>query len=325
MSNCNSIRLSAAIALLFVTTAVSAQSQNDAVVAENSTAKITRTEFEAEIQRIPSDLRGDLLASNKRVGDLLAQMLLRKSLANQAKSEKLDAIPVNAARVTNEAERVLAQLRVMQVEEVASAAFDAKRAANVARAREIYLADRERYRVPEEISASHILFDTKKHSNEEARKLAADARARIVAGADFNVVAKELSQDPSARENGGSLGWFPREKMDAAFSRGAFALKQTGDISEPVQSSFGWHIIRLEGRHPSRIKPFDEVQDEIVASLRKTYVDQQRDIILNAIRNDPATAINDPEVKNLLDRLSAPPAAEQAAKRDAPTPAKASN
>jgi peptidyl-prolyl cis-trans isomerase C len=279
---------------------------DDPVVAENSSTKITWVEFEAELQRIPAEMRAEFVASKKRVGDLLVQMLLRKTLAAQAKSEKLDADPINAARVSNEADRVLAQLRIAQVDEAAGAAFDAKRAPQIARARELYLADRDRYRAPEEVSASHILFDAKKHSSEEARKLASEARAKIVAGADFNALAKQVSEDPSAQENSGRLGWFTRERMDAAFSRAAFALKQPGDVSEPVQSSFGWHIIRLDDRRPARVRPFEEVQDEIVANLRKVYVEQQREAVLAPIRSDPKTAINDAEVKALVEHTMAP-------------------
>jgi len=279
---------------------------DDPVVAQNSSVKITRAEFEAELQRIPPEMRSEFIASNKRVGDLLLQMLLRKTLASQAKREKLDADPVNAARVSNEADRVLAQLRITQIDEAASAEFEAKHASQVARARELYLADRDRYRAPEEISASHILFDTKKHSNDEARKLAADARARVLAGADFNVVAKEISEDPSAEQNSGRLGWFTRERMDAAFSRAAFALKQPGDVSEPVQSAFGWHVIRLDDRRAARVRPFEEVQDEILASLKKTYVEQKREALLGPIRSDPQNAINDAEVKSLVEHTMAP-------------------
>ena len=279
---------------------------DDAAVAQNSVTTITRAEFEAELLRIPPEMRAEFVASNKRVGDLLFQMLLRKTLASQAKAAKLDADPVSAARVTNEVERMLAQLRVAEVEEKATAEFEAKRASQIARARELYVADRDRYRAPEEVSASHILFDSKKHSSEEARKLAIDARARIVAGADFNAVAKQLSEDPSAQENAGRLGWFTPERMDAAFSRAAFALKQTGDVSEPVQSAFGWHIIRLDDRRPPRTRTFEEVQDEIVAGLKKAYVDQQREKVLGAIRGDPKNAINDSEVKSIVEHTMTP-------------------
>src|SRR6266480_2063575 len=194
-----------ALIALFVSAAFGAESllESQQMLAQNSSVKVTRAEFEAEIQRIPVELRAEFLMSNKRVGDLLVQMLLRKTLAAQAKGEKLDADPVNAARVSNEADRVLAQLRIAQVEEAASATFEAKRASQIARARELYAVDRDRYRAPEEISASHILFDIKKHSIDEARKLAVETRAKIVSGADFNALAKQISEDPSAKENAG--------------------------------------------------------------------------------------------------------------------------
>jgi peptidyl-prolyl cis-trans isomerase C len=313
-----------ALAAFFVTTVFGAESPSDSqqTMAQNSSVKVTRAEFEAEIQRIPAELRAEFLMSNKRVGDLLVQMLLRKTLAAQARGEKLDADPVNAARVSNETDRALAQLRIARVEEIADAAFEAKRASYIARAREIYTVDRDHYRAPDEISASHIFFDTKKHSSDEARKLAVEAHAKIVSGADFNATAKQVSEDPSAKENSGRLGWFTRDRMDPAFSRAAFALKKPGDVSDPVQSAFGWHIIRLDERRAPRIRSFEEVQDEIVASLKTTYINEQREAVLNTVRSDPATAINDSAVKALLDQtMTAPQHSHTPADKGSSSPA----
>jgi peptidyl-prolyl cis-trans isomerase C len=295
-----------AVAVGLAQAAVGAESDPGTTpIARNSTVTITRTEFQGEILRIPSEMRGEFLASPKRVGDLIFQMLLRKTLASQARAEKLDQPPINAARVANEADRVLAQFRVAAIEEAASGAFEVKRAGYVARAREIYSADRDRYRLPEEVSASHILFDLKKHSDEEAKRLAQEARAKVASGADFNTLAKQISEDPSAEQNAGRLGWFTRERMDPAFSKAAFALKAAGDLSEPVQSKFGWHIIRLDDRRAARIRPFDDVRDDIVAGLKKKFVDEQRDAAVSAIRNDSATAIEDAEVKAMLEGIAA--------------------
>ena len=282
-------------------------------VARNSAVTITRTEFQGEILRIPPEMRAEFIASPKRVGDLLTQMLVRKTLASQARGEKLDQQPVNAARITNEIDRVLAQLRLAAVEDAASQAFEAKRAGYVARARELYAADQNRYRLPDEVSASHILFDQKKHTAEDAKRLAQEARAKVASGADFNVLAKQVSEDPSAEQNAGRLGWFTRERMDPAFSKAAFALKAAGDVSEPVQSAFGWHIIRLDDRRASRIRPFDEVRDNIVAGLKKKFVDERRDAVMVAIRDDPANAIEDAEVKAMLDNIAAEPVHSQSA------------
>jgi peptidyl-prolyl cis-trans isomerase D len=70
---------------------------------------------------------------------------------------------------------------------------------------------------------------------------------RVIGGEDFAEVAKEVSQDNSAA-NGGDLGWFGKGRMVKPFEEAAFKLKNIGDISQPVQSTFGWHIIKLTGR-----------------------------------------------------------------------------
>ncbi len=279
----------------------------DVVLAKNGATQVTSLEFEAELQRIPAEMRAEFVSGNKRVGDLLLQILLRKTLALQARAAKLDQDPLEAARMRGEVDKVLAQLRLTSIEEAAAAEFDAKRDTYVARANELYTVDKQRYRAPEEVSASHILFDTKKHTSDEAKALAEAARARVVAGANFNTVAKEVSEDPSAKENDGKLGYFTRQRMDPAFSKSAFGLKQVGDVSEPVQSSFGWHVIRLDGRKEPRVKSFDEVRDEIVEGLKKRYVDDKRELAVNAVRNDPATSIEDPQVKATVDRIAATP------------------
>src|SRR4030095_8212457 len=116
--------------------------------------------------------------------------------------------------------------------------------------------DRKSFTTPEQVSATHILFDTKKRSSDEAKKLAQDTRAKIAAGADMGKLAKELSDDASAQNNG-ALGWFAKKDMDPAFGEAAFALKNTGDVSEPVLSQFGWHIIRLDGRGPAALRTLD--------------------------------------------------------------------
>ena len=157
----------------------------------------------------------------------------------------------------------LAQLFVEDVERQAAAQFDAEQARYEARARELYLVDRAKYETPETITATHILFDTKSRDSAAARALAVDARAKIVAGADMGMLALEQSDDPSARSNKGALDWFARKQMDPAFADAAFALKVPGELSQPVQSQFGWHVIRLDGRRPATMPDYDKVRETI--------------------------------------------------------------
>lgn len=121
------------------------------------------------------------------------------------------------------------------------------------------------------VRARHILVETE----DEAKEI----KAELDAGKDFADIAKEKSKDPGSGAEGGDLGWFTKEQMVPEFAEAAFAL-DVGDVSEPVKSDFGWHIIKVEEK---RDKPgFDEVEDQLYEMLVRQ---KQRDIILG-LRNE---------------------------------------
>jgi peptidyl-prolyl cis-trans isomerase C len=103
----------------------------------------------------------------------------------------------------------------------------------------------------EEVHARHILLPTE----DEAKA----ALARVKGGEDFAKVATELSKDPAG--DGGDLGWFTKDRMVPEFADAAFKL-QPGQISDPVKSQFGWHIIKLEDRRMRTFPPFAELKDQ---------------------------------------------------------------
>jgi parvulin-like peptidyl-prolyl isomerase len=276
------------------------ESDGDRVLAENATVKVYRSEYDAELLKLPADIRPGFANSPSRVGELLDRMLVQKTLAARAREAKLDGVRQNATRLRLEADRTLAQIYIADIEEQAGREFDAKLAQYEARAREIYVVDRKKYEIPERIAASHILFSLEKHSKDEAQKLALEARAKVLAGANFNQLAKEISEDPSAARNGGKLELFQRAEMDPAFADAAFALKKKGDVSAPVLSSFGWHIIRLDDRQPGRVRSFDEVRATMLADLRKKQVEEKREALLSSVRHDPTLKVNMEAVDSLI-------------------------
>ena len=277
-------------------------SASDPILVENSVAAIRRSDYEAEVNRLPADIRPGFANSERRVNDLLRRMLLERTLAAQARAEKLDQLPLVATRLALEIDRLYAQIKVAQIEEAAGAEFDAKRSAWEPRAKETYTIDRKKYESPEMLQASHILFTTRSRSSDEARKLAADARARVVGGADFNAVAKEVSEDGS-KVSGGRLDWFARAEVDRAFADAAFGLRSVGDVSEPVQSQFGWHVIRLDGRKPPAPRAYDDVRESIMAELRQKYVNDQRDAAVGKLRADPTIRANAEAIDALVIRV----------------------
>ena len=283
----------------------------DEVLAENASVKLTRSDYEADLLRVPPELRGEFAANPKRLTMLLNSLIVDKTLAKEARDAGLDRDPEVSARLALEIDRFLAQVMMAKVDREAAAEFDAKREQFVATARETYLLHKDQYMTQEEVSASHILFDPAKHGGSDgALALAKETRAKIAAGADFAKLAAELSDDPSARTNGGELGWFDGKKMDPAFSKAAFALAKPGDLSEPVQSSFGWHIIRLDGRRSPKQLSFDQASKRIMAELKQRYIQEKRDAKLTSITHDPQMKVNQAAVDALVVKLPAVPRIE---------------
>lgn len=118
---------------------------------------------------------------------------------------------------------------------------------------------------PERVRARHILFMAQegvtKEQDEAARAKAVDVIAQLKKGKDFAALAK-LSDDKGSGAQGGELGWFTRGQMVPPFEEAVFALK-SGEISEPVRTAFGWHVIKLEAREAQRTRALDEVRGEI--------------------------------------------------------------
>ena len=133
-----------------------------------------------------------------------------------------------------------------------------------------YDAHTDDYRHPEEVRARHILFKVAPNASEAdkaaARTQAEDVLAKAKAGADFAELAKQYSQDSTA-SNGGDLGRFGHGVMTPAFETAAFAL-QPGQISDVVETQFGFHIIKLEEKVPEHVEPLDSARAAIVSALQ---------------------------------------------------------
>ena len=135
---------------------------------------------------------------------------------------------------------------------------------------------REEYDAGKEVEASHILVEDFETAQEVIEK--------INAGEDFAELAGQYSQDPGSGAAGGSLGYFERGRMVPEFEQAAFNL-EVGEISEPVQSQFGYHIIKVTDRKPFE-EDFEEVKDELEELLARRQArpleEVQRELLENA-------------------------------------------
>jgi peptidyl-prolyl cis-trans isomerase D len=139
----------------------------------------------------------------------------------------------------------------------------------------------ETYRVPEQVDVRHILVKTK----EEADKI----KKELDAGGKFEALAKKYSQDPGSKDTGGLYSGVERGKMVPEFDAAAFSLP-IGKVSDPVKTSFGYHILRVDAHHQPRVKPLNEVKPELEQSIKAEKAAGQADSLANAIVTEARTS-----------------------------------
>jgi peptidyl-prolyl cis-trans isomerase C len=267
----------------------------DAVLARVDGIEIRESDLEAEIRRLPDELRAVPAPMLRPL--LLDQIITQKAIVAAARARGLDRDAEVIARVRRAEEETLQQallLREVQpllTEEALRARFEREQAG---RPQE------------EEIRARHILLATEA----EARSALAEVRRP---GADFAEVARRRSTDPGAR-NGGDLGFFKRGDMIAEFEQAAFALRP-GEISpQPVRTQFGWHVIRLEERRAVPAASFEESREQLRQAAFEEGVNAAVERIRGAARIERLDGGAAPRPPSLLDN-AAPPAPQAPQRR----------
>jgi peptidyl-prolyl cis-trans isomerase C len=156
-----------------------------------------------------------------------------------------------------------------------------------------------------EVHARHILFRAPA-SDEKASKEAEDrikaVIVRLKKGEDFAKVAAEVTEDPSGKANGGDLGFFTKEQMVPEFSEAAFKL-ENGQISDPVKTQFGWHVIKVEEKRVKQPPKFEDVKSQI-----ENFV----------VRKAQAELVTKLRADAKIERLDKPAKTDEPAKKDAP-------
>jgi peptidyl-prolyl cis-trans isomerase C len=264
----------------------------DTVVATIGDATIT----EADLTFAAQDLAQEIsqMPPQERRPFLLRVLIDMKLMAQAAREQGIDQEPLFQQRVSYLEDQALRReyftdvIAAKVTPEAVQALYDE------------FVAD---FQPEDEIRASHILVETQ----EEAEALVAE----LEGGADFAALASEHSIDPGAA-NGGDLGFFSRGMMVQPFEEAAFALTEPGDISEPVQTQFGWHIIKLEERRPSEPPTMQQLAPQLQQQVLVNAFDEAVDELMAGVTVD----ITDPE-------LAAAVEAQKAAEEAATAPAEA--
>jgi peptidyl-prolyl cis-trans isomerase C len=231
--------------------------------------QVTAADILSEVNKMNPAVRQDFFKEPQNVQQVTNNLLVRRILAAEAQKEKLDNDLVVQAGMAVAKDRVLSDARLNQMDK----ANEPNEKAIEAYARNKYQANFEKFQVPAQSRASHILIEKK---DDNSIKEAQELLAKIKGGAKFEDLAKEFSKDPGSAARGGDLGFFGEGRMVKPFEDAVKALGKPGDISDVVESQFGFHIIRLEERQAKTTRSFEEVKPQLMAESRSELLSQKR-------------------------------------------------
>jgi len=249
---------------------------NGADITEDD-VKLAQSELGPNLGSVPAD---------QRTVVLVEYITENRLMAAAADKEGLGSDPTLPARADYYKARALKDLYFEK--KVAGAVTDAD-------AKAVY--DKQVAAIPpvEEVRASHILVEKKED---------ADAiEAQLKAGGDFAAIAKEKSKDSGSGAQGGDLGYFSKGQMVKPFEDAAWGMK-VGAVSDPVQSQFGWHIIKLVDKRNRPAPTFDSVKDRILTGLTQ----QKAEEVIGGLRKDAKIEYVDADLKKAVEAGQQPPA-----------------
>ena len=174
-------------------------------------------------------------------------------------------------------------------------------------AKEYYTANKTDYKTDEQVSAAHILISLADRTPEEAQARANEVALRLQAGEGFQALAQEYSDDKSNAGKGGELGFFTRNRMVKPFEDAAFAMTEEGEISAPIETQYGYHIIRFNERVPGRQRSFEEVKLDIIPIQKASMAEEVRQGQIVAIKNsawDGGLEVNQPLLDEYVQRYT---------------------
>jgi peptidyl-prolyl cis-trans isomerase C len=240
------------------------------VLARVNGAEITDEDVRIAMEDIGSSLPQQI-EGPARQAYILDYLIDAKLVAQKAEADKMGEGPEFAKKVAYYRDKVLMEDLLGKV---------AKDAATDTAIQKTYDDVAKQQKPEEEVRARHILV--------ESEPDAQAALKRVTGGEDFAKVANEMSKDPGSK--GGELGWFTKERMVPEFAEAAFKM-QPGQISDPVKSQFGWHIIQLEERRQKQFPSLDQVRDQVT---RYVVQKSQSELILK-LREEAKVDRTEPE------------------------------
>jgi peptidyl-prolyl cis-trans isomerase C len=233
---------------------------DSSIIAKVDKSLITKDDFVKEISRIPEWARPQFQGDEGKE-KFLEELIKRELIYQHAMKMKLDKDPEYLDKVREFEKMTLVSLVLKKEVEDKAVVDDSE-------VRAFFDKNKDKFTIGTELRASHILVETEKEAK--------DIHARIKKGEDFSQLAKKFSKDSGSADKGGDIGYFTRGKMVPEFENAAASLKP-GEVSEPVKTRFGYHIIKLtdikQGTQANFEQSAESIHRQLLGEKRKKLFD----------------------------------------------------
>jgi peptidyl-prolyl cis-trans isomerase C len=255
--------------------------KNDKIVAKAGKQVLTVEALDQRVNSLPPEYQKMIRQNPQFKQNLIDRWVQISLLSQEARARKLDRNKALAEKINELVDTVLAQ------EFVTKYVFDKIKVTDKEIAN-YYSEHKAEFEEPEMVKARHILVRVSSEAKPDdwgaAETRIREIKKRLDGGEDFAAVAQASSEDPGSKDKGGELGFFPRGQMVPEFEKAAFALR-TGEVSEPVKTAFGYHIIKAEDRKEAKTKVFDEVKEEVKNRLIETKQEEAMGKLFLELKN----------------------------------------
>lgn len=236
-----------------------------------SGATVTTADILADIDRIPPDIRKEVLSKPDNIRRMALNVMVRRVLAAREEAAGAEKDPLIATRLRLAREKVLSDAAIQKNDGEPPEDAVLEKAAQAE-----YRAYPEKYRVTEAVRIRQLLVAK---FRPEGRKLAEELLKDIKENGRFEIIATRYSDDANTKQQGGDMGFVERNKLVKPLNDSAFALAKPGDVSDIIETDQGWYIQTLVERRAAGLKPFDEVKAEIKRAAARRVLDGRREAL----------------------------------------------
>ncbi len=271
------------------------------VIGKMGTVELTAAELRPILDAQPPEARRQLAADPQQLDRLVESELVRKAVLAEARQKGWDKRPELQPMIERAREQVIVGSYVSNV------ARPSDGYPSEEEVKQFYEANKAQLQAPSQYHLAQIFLPAPagadKARAEEAEKKIKDLGARLAkAPTEFAKLAKENSAHKESAEKGGDIGWVSEDRMVAEIRSVAMRLNK-GDISPPVKSAAGWHLIRLIEKKPPSLRPLAEVRASLVSAMRQRKMQEGERVYLEALRIKARPTINQIELNKIVESM----------------------